>query len=154
MKYNFGFKVEHQLCKDNLTLILGREKEIQTYGQLNTTLAQMCPDLPTGPTDDMEQMTWLGMSEYLFRDLVDGVTAKRIISGNAQHLFYPLKLSSLFFLLARLFFIFLCIFCLYISLHMVLYIPVYNMFIALVWDTATGLAWTWKSESLCHCLHW
>ena len=116
MKYNFGFKVEHQLCKDNLTLILGREKEIQTYGQLNTTLAQMCPDLLTGPTDDMEQMTWLGMSEYLFRDLVDGVTAKRIISGNAQHLFYPLKLSSLFFLLARLFFIFLCIFCVCISL--------------------------------------
>ena len=65
MKYNFGFKVEHQLCKDNLTLILGREKEIQTYGQLNTTLAQMCPDLPTGPTDDMEQMTWLGLIQML-----------------------------------------------------------------------------------------
>ena len=43
------------------------KKEIQIYGQLNTTLAQMCPDLPTGPTDYMEQMTWLGMSEYFIQ---------------------------------------------------------------------------------------
>lgn len=43
------------------------KKEIQTYGQLNTTFAQMCPDLPTGPTDYMEQMTWLGMSEYFIQ---------------------------------------------------------------------------------------
>ena len=67
MKYNFGFKVEHQLCKDNLTFILGKEKETQTYRQLNTTLAQMCLDLPAGPTDDMKQMTWLGMSAYFIQ---------------------------------------------------------------------------------------
>ena len=67
MTYNFGFKVKHQLGKDNLTLILSRVKEMQTYGQLNTTLAQMCPDLFAGPADDMEQMTWLGMSEYFIQ---------------------------------------------------------------------------------------
>ena len=68
-----------------------------------------------------QQMTWnrwrgWGCQHILFRDLVDGVTGKRIIPGNAQHLFYPLKLSSLFFLLFRPFFIFLCVFCVCMSL--------------------------------------
>ena len=115
MKYNFGFKVEHQLCKDNLTLILGKRKYryMGNWIQLLPRCVLICLLA--------QQMTWnrwrgWGCQNILFRDLVDGVTAKRIIPGNAQHLSYPLKLSSLFFLLARPFFIFLCVFCVCISL--------------------------------------
>lgn len=47
--------MEYQLCKDNHSTTLSREMEIQTNGQLNTTLAYMCPGLPAGPSDDMAE---------------------------------------------------------------------------------------------------
>lgn len=37
--YNCWLKMNYQLCKDNRDITLNGEREIETNGQLNTTLA-------------------------------------------------------------------------------------------------------------------
>lgn len=107
---------------------------MQTYGQLKTTLAQMCPDPSAGPADGMEQMTWLGMSEYFIQGSGGCSDSKEDYSWQCSATISPpqVVITFFFFTSQTIFYFSMCFLCLYISLHMALYIPVYNMFMALV----------------------